>query len=194
VEEAGSELRIAGRFRGPPGAANGGLASGSLAARLAGTVHVEVTLRRPVPLERPLGVCRDGDDVLVLEDHGQLLAEARPPAAEAELTAPDHPTPRKTRAAAGLSAYYAADPLFPDCFVCGPARAPGDGLTDCGSCLVRCPGARCGRRRGRRTSRSAVPTARSGTRWSGRRSTAPAGWLRRRRPRCPPTASFCWGR
>ena len=50
MEEAGSELRIAGRFCGPPGTGNGGFASGSLAARLAGTIHVEVTLRRPVPL------------------------------------------------------------------------------------------------------------------------------------------------
>jgi hypothetical protein len=106
VDSARSRLCIGRRFCGPPGAANGGFASGSLAALLGGTVDVEVSLRRSVPLERPLGVRHDGD-TLLLEDDGWLLAEAR--------------------AAAGRGPYY-GDPLFPDCFVCGPARAPGDGL------------------------------------------------------------------
>jgi hypothetical protein len=106
VDSARSRLCIGRRFCGPPGAANGGFASGSLAAPLGGTVDVEVSLGRSVPLERPLGVRHDGD-TLLLEDDGWLLAEAR--------------------AAAGRGPYY-GDPLFPDCFVCGPARAPGDGL------------------------------------------------------------------
>jgi len=126
VDSARPRLRIGRRFCGPPGAANGGFASGSLAALLGGTVDVEVSLRRSVPLERPLGVRHDGD-ALLLEDDGWLLAEARPPAAEVELTVPDAPTPQEARAAAGRGPYY-GDPLFPDCFVCGPARAPGDGL------------------------------------------------------------------
>jgi hypothetical protein len=126
VDVAGSQLRLARRFRGPPGAANGGFACGSLAALLGGTV--EVTLRRPLPLERPLGVRHDGGDTLLLEDDGRrLLAEARPPATGVELTVPDAPTPAEARAAAGRAAYY-DDPVFPGCFVCGPARAPGDGL------------------------------------------------------------------
>jgi len=77
VDSARPRLRIGRRFCGPPGEANGGFASGSLAALLGGTVDLEVSLRRSVPLERPLGVRHDGDA---------------------------------------------------DCFVCGPARAPGDGL------------------------------------------------------------------
>ena len=122
-----SRRRIGRRFRGPPGAANGGFASGSLAALLGGAADVEVSLRRSVPLEHPLEVRHDRDAALLLDDRGWLLAEARPPAAEVELTLPDTPTPEEARAAAGRGAYY-ADPLFPDCFVCGPARAPGDGL------------------------------------------------------------------
>jgi hypothetical protein len=125
VNVDGCELRLARRFCGPPGAANGGFACGSLAALLGGTV--EVTLRRPLPLERPLGVRRDGDGILLLEDDGRLLAAARPSATEVELTVPDAPTPEEARSAAGRAAYY-GDPLFPDCFVCGPARAPCDGL------------------------------------------------------------------
>ena len=100
MDSARSRLRIGRRFCGPPGAANGGFASGSLAALLSGTVDVEVSLRRSVPLERPLGVRHDGD-ALLLEDGGWLLAEAHPPAAEVELTVPDAPTPQEARAAGG---------------------------------------------------------------------------------------------
>lgn len=79
-----AELRVAARFCGPPGFANGGFASGSLAALLGGAA--EVTLRRPVPLDRSLPVHRDGGGVLVVEDGGVLLAEARP--AEVALETP----------------------------------------------------------------------------------------------------------
>jgi hypothetical protein len=67
-----AELRVAARFCGPPGVANGGFASGSLAALLGGAT--EVTLRRPLPLDRPLPVRGDGHGTLVVEDGGRLLA------------------------------------------------------------------------------------------------------------------------
>ena len=128
MDLTGTDLRLARRFRGPYGAANGGFASGSLAALLGGAADgAEVTLRRPLPLERALGVRHDGDGGVLLEEDGRLLAEARPSTAEIELTVPGAPTPDEARAAAGQAAYY-RDPLFPECFVCGPARAPGDGL------------------------------------------------------------------
>jgi hypothetical protein len=122
-----AELRVAARFCGPPGAANGGFASGSLAALLGGAA--EVTLRRPVPLDRPLPVRRgDGEGTLVVEDGGVLLAEARPAKVAGEPPAvPAAVTPEAAQAAAGRSRYY-DDPVFPGCFVCGPARTPGDGL------------------------------------------------------------------
>jgi hypothetical protein len=122
-----AELRVAARFCGPPGFANGGFASGSLAALLGGAA--EVTLRRPVPLEHPLPVRRgDGEGTLVVEDGGVLLAEARPAKAAVEPPAlPAAVTPQAARAAAGRSRYY-DDPVFPSCFGCGPARPPGDGL------------------------------------------------------------------
>jgi hypothetical protein len=46
-----------------------------------------VTLRRPVPLDRPLPVRGDRDGTLVVEGGGVLLAEARPATAAAELLA-----------------------------------------------------------------------------------------------------------
>jgi len=133
---SGQELRFARRFSGPPGFANGGFACGSLAALLGGIA--EVTLRRPLPLERSLWARHDGDHTLVLEDGGTLLAEARQAVVEVEqlavpgavtplLAVPGPVTPEEARAAACLSLYY-DDPFFPDCFVCGQARWPGDGL------------------------------------------------------------------
>jgi hypothetical protein len=121
-----AELRVAARFCGPPGVANGGFASGSLAALLGGAT--EVTLRRPLPLDRPLPVRGDGHGTLVVEDGGRLLAEARPAKVPVELlSVPAAVTPEAAEAAAGRSRYYDA-PVFPGCFVCGPARTAGDGL------------------------------------------------------------------
>jgi hypothetical protein len=132
-----AELRVPARFCGPPGVANGGFASGSLAALLGGAA--EVTLRRPVPLDRSLSVNRDGGGVLVVEDGDVLLAEARPakvaleplaaPGNAAPLALPENAavTPEAAEAAAGRSRYF-DDPVFPGCFVCGPARPAGDGL------------------------------------------------------------------
>jgi hypothetical protein len=116
-------LRVGRRFRGPPGMGNGGYVSGLFAALAGGAA--EVTLRRPVPLERPLAARRADDGTLVVEDEGRLLAEVRA-AAAVELAAPAV-TLGQARAVAGRSRYY-DDPVFPSCFVCGPDRAPGDGL------------------------------------------------------------------
>jgi len=108
-----AELRVAARFCGPPGVANGGGAT-------------EVTLRRPLPLDRPLPVRGDGHGTLVVEDGGRLLAEAAKVPVEL-LAVPAAVTPEAAEAAAGRSRYYDA-PVFPGCFVCGPARTAGDGL------------------------------------------------------------------
>jgi len=118
-----AELCVPARFCGPPGVANGGIAGGLLAALVGGAA--EVTLRRPVPLDRPLPVRRDGDGVPVAEDGELLVAEARPATVPVEL--PAAVTLEAAQATAGRSGYYDA-PVFPGCFVCGPARAAGDGL------------------------------------------------------------------
>lgn len=120
-----AELCVPARFCGPPGVANGGFASGSLAALLGDAA--EVTLRRPVPLDRPLPVRDHGDGTMVVEDGGVLVAEARPAKVPVEPPAHAAVTSEAADAAAGRSRYYDA-PLFPGCFVCGPARTAGDGL------------------------------------------------------------------
>jgi hypothetical protein len=122
------ELIIGDRFCGPPGAANGGIAGGSLAALLGETAPpaAEVTLRRPVPLGRPFAARRNGDGTWVVEDGDVLVGEVRP-APRVEFAVPAEVTLEQARAAAGRAPYF-ADPVFPGCFGCGQARPPGDGL------------------------------------------------------------------
>lgn len=115
-------LTIDGRFNGPEGSGNGGYTCGLVAGLLGGTV--EVTLRRPPPLDRPLDVEREGDRLLV-RDGDALVAEAEP--ASVELDAPAAPSYGEAERA---SVRYPGfeEHAFPTCFVCGPAREPGDGL------------------------------------------------------------------
>jgi hypothetical protein len=113
------------RFRGPPESANGGYACGVLAANLNGAGAAEVTLRAPPPLDRPLGVESAGDGARLLEGD-RLLAEAAP-AAPPALELPDPVSLEDARAAREASPMQESHP-YPECFVCGSARARGDGL------------------------------------------------------------------
>ncbi len=95
---------------------------------------IEVTLRLPPPLERPLRVDRSPDGVGLL-DGDALVAEARP--TELEVAGPEPITPSQARDAAShfdLDTYAHIHP-FGNCYVCGPDRpwAPG-----CGSSRRRC--------------------------------------------------------
>jgi hypothetical protein len=110
------------RFRGPLTSANGGYACG----RLASLVHapeVEVTLRLPPPLERPLEARRDGEHVALL-DGDDLVAEARPSAVE--LVAPE-PVAFDAAREAERRHVRVGSPVFRECFVCG-IREEADGL------------------------------------------------------------------
>jgi hypothetical protein len=119
-------LLLPRRFNGPARSANGGFTAGSLAERVpdAGRVGVEVTLRRPPPMEVPLTVSTV-DGVTVLSDGAGPVAEAVPAAHEVE-------------AVEGVPASVAVEAMgqypglrvhpFPTCFSCGPDRAEGDGL------------------------------------------------------------------
>jgi hypothetical protein len=119
-----SSLVIPARFNGPPDSGNGGFTCGCVAARLEG--DAEVSLRSPPPLERPLSVhsvdggvdVRDGDG-LVAEARTTVISLDVPEAVPAEAAA--------KASAAGFERWSTGHP-FPTCFVCGPAREPGDGL------------------------------------------------------------------
>lgn len=119
-------IQIPARFNGPPGSGNGGYSAGLL-AEMVDAPAVEVTLRAPPPLERPLGVeSRDGATVAL--DADDVVLEARsvnlddlepaPPVSLEEACAAD--------AASGFRDHETHP--FPTCVVCGPDRAEGDGL------------------------------------------------------------------
>lgn len=118
-------LLVPARFNGPPGSGNGGYVAGLLAAHLHADGPVQVTLREPPPLEVPLAVLQEGDARADATFGGAVIASA-----EAGALAGDPVAPVSYEAAAEAESRYAglqAHP-FPGCFVCGPDRAPGDGM------------------------------------------------------------------
>lgn len=131
-------ISIAARYCGPPESGNGGYTCGCLAKRL--QCPVEVTLRRPPPLDRELQVLRSPEG-LVLADGDTQIAEAR--STQFKLDTP--PCPGLGVAAEAAARYHGLEEhAFPTCFVCGPARAVGDGLRIfagqvAGDGLVACP-------------------------------------------------------
>lgn len=116
------EITFERRFRGPLTSANGGYACGRLAAYVEAD-EVEVTLRQPPPLERPL-VVRHDDGVVVLLDGDAVVAEACPATVTLEPVSAvslDDAEAARERHVRGWS------PEFGECFVCGD-RSSGDGL------------------------------------------------------------------
>lgn len=114
---------ISSRFNGPPESANGGYACGLAAAFIDGPARVKLVA--PPPLDAPLRVKRVEDSVELLSGE-QVIAVAGPAGR------PGHRTPAQVAfAEAGEAATRFAhfdNHVFPTCFVCGPRRAPGDGL------------------------------------------------------------------
>lgn len=102
------------RFRGPLTSANGGYACGRLAA-FVDADEVEVTLRLPPPLDRPLAVEYEDGRALLL-DRDALVAEAR-----ASVIEVDPPTPVSVEDAMAARERHARDwsPDFGECYVCG---------------------------------------------------------------------------
>ena len=116
-------MRLAGRFNGPPGSANGGIACGRLAAYV-GAAAVEVTLRRPPPLDVDLRVDASGGTAR-LYDGELLVAEAVP--ADVDLEVPEPVSLERAREAEQAYGGLVAHP-FPTCFTCGTERSDGLGL------------------------------------------------------------------
>jgi hypothetical protein len=116
------EIVIASRFCGPPGAGNGGYVCGRLAEAVGGPA--EVTLRRPVPLDRTLRL-ETGDGRARLLDGETLLAEARPE--PLDLTPPAPPSLAEAGKASEKFIGFVSHGVR-GCFVCGTDRDAGDGL------------------------------------------------------------------
>jgi hypothetical protein len=116
-------LIIAARFCGPPTSANGGYFSGSVATLAARTVTVR--LRQPPPLETPFEVKAVADGGLEVRSAQELIGEARPATLSLEIPRRPHylEAVEASRRYAGFRYHR-----FPSCFVCGTARARGDGM------------------------------------------------------------------
>lgn len=113
---------VPARFSGPPKSGNGGYTCALLAHHIGNPA--EVTLRKPIPIEREMRITRDGD-AWKLSAGDELIAEGTPTTINIEL--PQPVSFAEAEAAAANSPAFKNHP-FPTCFVCGPQRAPGDGL------------------------------------------------------------------
>ncbi|MBC9875898.1 hypothetical protein G8O24_00880 [Bradyrhizobium sp. INPA01-394B] len=119
-----SEIIIDKRFCGPPNSGNGGYVCGRLARQIAGAA--EVTLRAPPPLDTPLGASATDDGTWELRDSAKVVATGR--AVGVELSRLETASFEEARAAELLTLVKPHEHPLPTCFVCGPARAKGDGL------------------------------------------------------------------
>ncbi|MEH1027345.1 hypothetical protein Q3V37_11835 [Micromonospora profundi] len=111
-------MRIESRYNGPPGSGNGGWSAGVFATAAGGSEPVEVTLRRPPPLDTTLSLV----DGAVLDPAGEIVAEVRP-AGDVDAVVP--PVDWATAVAASTSYPGLVEHPFPGCYVCGPDRADG---------------------------------------------------------------------
>jgi hypothetical protein len=119
------QVRIDSRFRGPADSGNGGYSCGILANFL-DPQAAEVTLRLPPPLDRPLEVETGDDGTATMRNGEALVAEARS-IDDLELEIPK-PIGIDDAVAARAASPMQLDHPYPECFVCGSGRQPGDGL------------------------------------------------------------------
>lgn len=111
-------------FCGPPNSGNGGYVCGRLAHYIPGSA--EVTLHLPPPLEKPLEVSAKNNQSWELSDGDKVVASGGQ--ANVELSRLERASFEEAcEAGAQAPTLFQEHPL-PTCFVCGPARKPGDGL------------------------------------------------------------------
>jgi hypothetical protein len=116
---------IDARFCGPPGCGHGGYVCGTLANHSDASLRVRLLL--PTPLQRPLRLRASADSAVELLDGERLLARGEPLTDALQLEVP--PAPDRLQAIEASRSFIGfADHAFPHCFVCGTARARGDGL------------------------------------------------------------------
>lgn len=116
------DIEVAGRFCGPDGMGNGGYSCGLLAERLG--APAEVTLMRPIPLDRRLALAARAGHLEALDDGAPLATATR---TELALDVPPATTLDDAAAASARFVGFELHP-FPRCFVCGPERRPEDAL------------------------------------------------------------------
>src|SRR5262245_61799739 len=117
-------ITIDRRFCGPPNSGNGGYVCGLLAAHING--GAEITLRVPPPLEHRLDITAGTDGAVELREAETVIATGRPALLDISHSPPA--SFAEAEEAARRTPYDESNHSLPTCFVCGPARAQGDGL------------------------------------------------------------------
>ena len=119
------DISVAGRYHGPPTMGHGGYVAGLFAARTEGPV--QVTLRRPTPLDAPLHMFHLAEGHLELRDlEGELIAQSEP--TSFDLDVPVAPSLDDARTAeAGSPSHLEGRGIHGQCFGCGN-RTVGEGL------------------------------------------------------------------
>jgi hypothetical protein len=119
-----AELVISSRFAGPPTIGHGGYVAGLFFN--GEREGLQVTLRRPAPLDRPLTLTCSGLRT-ELRDGTAVIADAE--AAVLDLDVPEPPTIQASRAAeTGSPSRYNDRGVHPTCFGCGLHRTDDEGL------------------------------------------------------------------
>ena len=124
-------LVVPRRFRGPATSGNGGWTSGALAELLAPPVPappVRVRLSAPPPLEAAMTVLRAGRSAVAEYLERPVLTATLLTDGEEGGLDPVPAVPYDAALAAGDRYAGLRDHPFPECFACGPGRAPDDGL------------------------------------------------------------------
>jgi hypothetical protein len=119
-----TSILIDKRYCGPPNSGNGGYVCGRLARHIPGAA--EVTLRAPPPLDKPLDAVAMDGGTWELRDGARVVATGR--TASVELARLETASFEEACAAELLALFKPHEHPLPNCFVCGPARAKGDGL------------------------------------------------------------------
>ena len=115
-------ITINEHYVGPPNMTQGGYISGTMAMHLDSDT-VEVTMRNPTPMGKPLVLDTSTPNRVFLYDGDKLLNEARP--ADLDLKLPE---PISFEQAKTASLRHVTEMPYANCFGCGSARSEDDGL------------------------------------------------------------------
>lgn len=117
-------MLVSHHFHGPPDSGNGGYTCGLIAEAL--DFSPQITLRKPIPLDRPLTLLAQADGSYQLLENNSLIANIQANNLHLEV-----PSAIAFEAATTASQQYIGHQqvlAYPSCFVCGKQRAAGEGL------------------------------------------------------------------
>ena len=132
---SGTQTIVEKRYAGPPNMGHGGYVSGLLVDAVGGatTAPVQVTLRKPVPLDTDLDLVTLDSGAVELRRDDELIAEATALAGDTvirDLDVPPGPAleAARTATADSPSLYDGGRGVHPICFGCGNVRSDNEGL------------------------------------------------------------------